>query len=83
MLPEDRQDAAMASVDEATDRYRQVLVRDCGLHVCRIDGEWQVWLNTDDATFTGLCVSAGATRQIAVGDAVTTLEAIVARLQQP
>jgi hypothetical protein len=82
-LPEAKQDEAMASVDEATEKYAQVEVGGCGLHICFIDGEWQVWLNTEDATFTGLCVSAGPTRQAAIADAVATLEAAVAHLQQP
>lgn len=82
-LPEAQQDAAMASVDEAREKYEQVEVGGCGLHVCFIDDEWQVWLNTEDATFTGLCVSTGATRDLALADAVATLEAAVEHLQKP
>lgn len=82
-LPEHQQDAAMDSVDLATERYPQVMVEGCGLHVCQIDGGWQVWLNTDDATFTGLCISAADTRDKAVAEAVATLEAAVEALQQP
>lgn len=83
-LPAHQQDAAMDAVDVASERFPSVAVRDCSLHVCELDGHWQVWLNTEaPATFDGLCVSVGATRDEAVAEAVKTLEAAVEHLQAP
>lgn len=53
------------------------------LHVCQMGGEWEVWINCEDADFTGLCVAVGATRDDAVRDAVAVFEAAEAELQQP
>lgn len=82
-LPEDQQERAMTDVDEAREKYPSVLVEGHLLHVCFIFDEWQVWLNTEDAEFTGLCVAVGATRDEAVESAVKVLEAVVERLQGP
>jgi hypothetical protein len=82
-LPEGQQDAAMHENERASESHPSVPVGGCSLHVCQYDGEWQVWLNTCDADFTGLCVSVGRTRDIAIAEAVATLEAAVDVLQQP
>jgi hypothetical protein len=82
-LPEDQQDAAMDAVHRAIEAYPAVLVEGHLLHVCELHGEWEVWVNTEDAEFTGLCVSAAPTRDEAVSHAVKVLEAVVAQLQQP
>jgi len=82
-LPKQQQTGAMRAAAEAADRFPQIIIRDCGLHVCEIGGEWQVWLNTDDATFTGLCVAVGDTRDEAVAEALLTLEAALDKLQGP
>jgi hypothetical protein len=53
------------------------------VHVFERDGEWDVWLNTEDMDFTGLCIGSGETREAAVADAVAALEAAVEILQRP
>jgi hypothetical protein len=53
------------------------------LHVAMIDGEWEVWLNTDIQNFDGLCIGAGKSRDAAVTDAVAVLEAATDALQNP
>lgn len=74
----------MAATERASRRYPSVLVAGSNLlHVCEMHGEWEVWLNTEDMDFTGLCVSAGSTRQEAVTEAVRVLEAVTAKLQEP
>lgn len=80
-LPEDDQDAAMSAVDEAIARFPSTLVAGHRLHVCQIDGEWQLWLNTEEAEFTGLCLTAGATREVVVAEAIESLEAVIATLK--
>ncbi|HYM24961.1 MAG TPA: hypothetical protein VEU08_17210 [Vicinamibacterales bacterium] len=67
-LPEHQQDAAMSQVDEAIEKFPSVMVAGHLLHVCQIDGHWQVWLNCEDAEFTG---------------AVRVFEAVVEKLQEP
>lgn len=82
-LPEDKQEAAMESTVIASRDYPSVVVNGCTLHICQIDGEWQIWLNTEDADWTGVCISAGHTRDEAVSDAVKTLEDALEILQGP
>jgi hypothetical protein len=82
-LPEHEQEAAMNEADDASARHPSIRVGGCSLHICEIEGHWQVWLNTEDADFTGLCISSRKTRQKAVGEAVRTLEAALDRLQGP
>lgn len=85
-LPESQQDAAMSAVDRATVDYPSVRVEGCSIHVCEMGGpggDWEVWLNNEDHDFTGLCLSVGKTRDKAVADAVTALQAAVERLQGP
>src|ERR1041385_4304153 len=53
------------------------------LHVAERDGFFEVWLNTEVSDFDGIHVGEGETRDAAVADAVKTLEAAVAALQQP
>jgi hypothetical protein len=83
-LPESRQAAAMHATELASVRYPSVLVAGSNLlHICEMGGEWEIWLNTEDADFTGLCVAVGSTRQDAVTEAVRVLEAAVEELQKP
>lgn len=60
--------------------YRNV--NGCPIHIFKDtdDREWQVWWNLD-TKFSGQCIGAGATRQEAVQNAVTDLEAITEALQ--
>ncbi len=44
---------------------------------------WEVWLDTDVGEQDGLCIGSGATRDQAVADAVTELEAALEELQHP
>jgi len=82
-LPEDQQDGAMAEAERAGDAYPSVLVRGHLLHVFEIGGRWDVWLNCEDANFTGVCIAADhETRDGAVAEAVGVLEAVTAVLQQ-
>ena len=53
------------------------------IHVYQEGGEWCVWLNTEASNFDGLCIGIGATRDLAVTQAVQALEAIVDFLQEP
>ena len=53
------------------------------LHVAQRDGFYEVWLNTEVSDFDGMHIGEGSTRDIAVADAVKTLEGAVAFLQQP
>jgi hypothetical protein len=73
----------MHDVEVASERYPSVLVAGHLLHVFETRGEWEVWLNTEDADFTGLCVSVAATRQDAIANAVRVFEAATEALQQP
>lgn len=82
-LPEHEQDAAMEKVAAAGEQYPSVLVAGRLLHVFEMDGEWQVWLNTEDMDFTGLCVSVGDTRDEATAAAVRVFEAAAKELQKP
>lgn len=82
-LPEHQQDAAMSKVDHANETYPPVeLPTGQSLHVHCHNGEWDVWLNCEESTFTGLCIVAGApTREEAVRMAVAVFEAAEAELQ--
>lgn len=82
-LPEEQQDAVMAATDLASAQYPSVLVKGHLLHVCENAGEWEVWINCEDRDFTGVCVGAAWTRQAAVQQAVTVLEAVLVELQKP
>jgi hypothetical protein len=73
----------MHETEIASERYPSVDVAGHLLHVCEMGGEWQVWLNCEDADFTGLCLSAEPTRDAAVAEAVRVLEAVVDHLQGP
>lgn len=73
----------MSAVDRAIEQYPSVLVEGHLLHVCEMHGEWEVWLNTEDMEFTGLCVSVAPTREAAVAEAVRVFEAAAAELQKP
>lgn len=82
-LPDDQQDAAMGAAHLASEQYPSVLVKGHLLHVCENAGEWEVWINCEDADFTGVCIGAAWTRQAAVQQAVTVLEAVLVELQKP
>lgn len=82
-LPLGQQDAAMKATERASEQYPSVLVEDHLLHVCEMGDGWEVWINCEDADFTGLCVGWGATRDDAVARAVRALEAVVEKLQGP
>lgn len=81
--PEHQQDAAMHRTEIASQRHPSELVEGHLVHVCEIGGEWEVWLNCEDADFTGVCIGVGDTRDEAVAQAVKVLEAAAAHLQQP
>lgn len=83
-LPEGQQEQAMDENDRATRDYPSIeLDAGASLHVCEHGGEWCVWLNVEDSTFTGLCLSVRPTRDAAVAEAVTVLEQAVEALQRP
>jgi hypothetical protein len=84
-LPEHEQDAAMARVDAAVEKYPAIeLSTGQRLHVFEQDGEWDVWLNCEDADFTGICVAAGhRSRDAAIAQAVKVFEAAADALQWP
>jgi hypothetical protein len=86
-LPPSQQDQAMHETEVATRDYPAVeLASGCSLHVFEMPaggGSWDVWLNTADATFTGVCVAVGMGRDEAVANAVQVLEEALAKLQEP
>lgn len=82
-LPEHQQDAAMDRADRATAKYPTRELEGASLHIAKVGSDWEVWLNCEDSTFTGLCVSAGKSRQDAVTDAVRILEEALDVLQGP
>ena len=85
-LPKDQQDAAMAGTHAASERHPAVtLPTGQRLHVFKngADGAWDVWLNCEDADFTGICVAVKPTRQLAIAEAVRVFEAAVEQLQSP
>ena len=82
-LPEHEQDAASSRTEHASARYPSVPVKGCSLHVCEMDGDWEVWLNNQDHDFTGLCLSVSRRRNDAIVEAVEILEAAVKELLKP
>jgi hypothetical protein len=84
-LPEEQQDAAMGAAEGATERFPSVnLSTGERLHIFEVaPGTWEVWLNCEDADFTGICVAVAKTRQDAVTHAVAVFEAAVEELQKP
>jgi hypothetical protein len=83
-LPEKQQDGVMAACDDASERYpAAVLPTGERLHVYEQAGEWHVWLNCEDADFTGICVAVAPTRDEAIARAVAVFEAAADQLQQP
>lgn len=78
-----QQDAAMDRADRATVKYPTCELEGASLHIAKVGSDWEVWLNCEDSTFTGLCVSAGKSRQDAVTDAVRILEEALDVLQGP
>jgi len=53
------------------------------LTVTNRDGAFEVWLSTEVDPFDGLCIGDGTTRDIAVANAVKTLEAALEELRMP
>lgn len=55
--------------------------------VTRITGpaaapNWQVWINDGpDEEYTGFCIGVGESAEIAVGDAITHIDAIIRHLR--
>ena len=75
---------AMGRLGLASTKYPAVVLRTGQrLHVCRCDGRWVVWLNTEVTDFDGLCIAVRGSRQAAVTDAVEVLEAALEELQKP
>jgi hypothetical protein len=68
----------------ASDTYPSSLVAGHRLHVFKWDvNDWQVWLNTEEMDFDGICIGVGQTRGKAVAEAVIALEAVLEKLQEP
>ena len=80
---ESQQNTAMRATRRASQEYPSVNIEGVGVHVCQNDGEWEVWLNCEDADFTGLCVGWANTRDEAVAQSVKSLEAVLEFLQGP
>lgn len=68
-------------MSERPEYEERATVRGYGLHICQRDGDWTVWLNTEVADFDGLVLGVGATRDLAVSNAVASVEAIERVLQ--
>lgn len=71
------------SNQQACENFPAVLVEGHLVHVYEQGGQWAVWLNCEDCEFTGLCIGIGPTRDAAVQQAVTALEAVTEFLQGP
>ncbi len=73
-------EAAIAKVMEAQEKasanYPAVLIDGHRLHVCETDRRWEVWVNTDERDFDGICIAVGSSRDSAVGSARVTLLAL-------
>jgi len=84
-LPEHQQQAAMDECDQAIEQYPAIkLSTGQRLHVFETGGRWSVWLNCEDADFTGICVAADqSTRDSAIAEAVRVFEAASDALQGP
>lgn len=37
------------------------------------EGDWEVWLNTDESDFDGLCIGWDVSRELAIQHAIATL----------
>lgn len=74
--------AVQRAQDRACENYPAELVAGHLVHVYEEAGVWYVWLNCEDAEFTGLCIGVGAFRDLAVAQAVAALEAVTAFLQE-
>lgn len=83
-LPEEQQAAVMADCDRAMEEHPSVLINQAShrLHVFEMGGGWEVWLNCADTDFTGVCLSAGKTRQVAVHQAMMVLLAALTEVQK-
>jgi hypothetical protein len=82
-LPEHEQDAAMDACRRASKDYPSVeLPTGQLLHVFQQGGDWDVWLNCEDADFTGICLAVEGSRDAAVAEAVKVLEAAIEELQK-
>jgi hypothetical protein len=84
-LPESQQSGAMKDTERAVLRFPAVtLPTGERLHVFEMHTDcWEVWLNCEDADFTGICVAVEKTRQAAIARAVAVFEAAVDELQKP
>jgi hypothetical protein len=43
--------------------------------------QWRVWLNPDEEIHGGFCIGIGASRELAMADAVTTLQTILSVME--
>ena len=75
-LTETRVNSIIAANDEASNESPSVLIAGHLVHVFRRGRDWEVWLNTEDMNFTGLCICVGTTRSQAVTPAVAALTAV-------
>jgi len=80
-LPEAQQTAALSDTQRASRDEPSVLVEGALVHVCEMSGDYEVWINCEDADFTGLCIAAAPFRYEAIAEAVKTLRAIVRHLE--
>lgn len=73
-------EAAIAKVmdaqEQASTDYPSILVDGHRLHICLTDRRWEVWINTDERDFDGLCIASAPTRAGAVAAARVTVLAL-------
>lgn len=83
LSPEEKAERAERRKALPSNRFPSVTIAGHRVHVFDAGDGWECWLNTESQDFDGLCIGGGSSRDEAVGDAVASLEAVVAFLQRP
>jgi len=65
------------------DSDERILLDGRVLHIAERDGFYEVWLNTTVSDFDGIHIGEGESRDVAVVNAITTLETAAAALRRP
>lgn len=80
-MSQGRQTKILSQNDLASQEYPSVLIAGHLVHLSCKDGEWELWINCEDADFTGVCIGVGQTRDEALAMGIRVIEAIGAHLQ--
>jgi hypothetical protein len=79
---EPAQDEVLHETEVASLAQPSVLVEGHLVHVCEMRGEWEVWINCEDANFTGVCIGVAPTREEAVAEALKVVDALADHLRR-